>query len=471
MARPATGWTEWRKDKDGTPRWHVWVTLTHGKGRHAIPLDPSIKQRETERAKECGAFTSKWYREHGVAPETGSETVGAWFKRLHAAKDAKGLATVKDMRGRASAWILPGIEHKAMAKVAAEDIEAIVRRLDAAVRAFQKGGPADGRLAPSTAANVWGDLAHAFEEAVRAKDPALRVLAVNPAANVRGPETGEDREAPILYSDEIVALLRGTADESDGKRHLDVPLYRRRAYALALYTAARASELEALTASDVDLARMTITVSKQADRTSKGRKGTKATKTKRARVVDVEPHLAPLVRLLVKHPEGKAGRLLRMPPPEDRAELLRRDLRTVGVTREALHIERDPLRRAITFHDLRDTALTHAAVRGDHPTVIQWRAGHTDYKMTSGYIDRGRVEARRIGEPLPPLPPEVLQAAHRGSAFCGSDGSETDANGSEATDSRDGSSETPSGAIAKRAEFSGDRAMLSADSIPVGVTP
>lgn len=97
-----------------------------------------------------------------------------------------------------------------------------------------------------------------------------------------------------------------------------------------------------------------------------------------------------------------------MPPPEDRAELLRRDLRTVGVNREALHIERDPLRRAIVLHDLRDTGLTHMAVRGDSPIVIQWAGGHTDMKTTSGYIDRGRVEARRIGAPLPPLPPELL---------------------------------------------------------------
>jgi hypothetical protein len=61
-----------------------------------------------------------------------------------------------------------------------------------------------------------------------------------------------------------------------------------------------------------------------------------------------------------------------MPPPEDRAELLRRDLMHVGVTRKALHIEGDPLCRAIVFHDLRDTGLTHMAVRGDAPIVIQW---------------------------------------------------------------------------------------------------
>jgi hypothetical protein len=96
------------------------------------------------------------------------------------------------------------------------------------------------------------------------------------------------------------------------------------------------------------------------------------------------------------------------PRQEDRADLLRRDLIHVGVTRKALHIEGDPRRRSILFHDLRDTGLTHMAVRGDPPIRIQWAGGHSDFKTTQGYIDRGRVEARRIGEPLPPLPPEVL---------------------------------------------------------------
>jgi integrase len=195
---------------------------------------------------------------------------------------------------------------------------------------------------------------------------------------------------------------------------LDFPMYRRRCYAMAVYTKARASELEALTVADVDLAHGTITISKQADRSAKAtdtapaRMATKQTKTKRVRTIDIEPNLRPLVEALMESPAGEGGRLVHMPPPEDRAELLRKDLRTVGVTREALFIEHDPLRRSIVFHDLRDTGLTHMAVRGDSPTVIQWRAGHTDYKMTQSYVERGRTEARRIGTPLPPLPVEVL---------------------------------------------------------------
>jgi hypothetical protein len=95
---------------------------------------------------------------------------------------------VKDMRGRASKWILPGIEDKAITAVTRENIERIVSRLDLAVAAFQKAGPGQGRLSPSTAANVWGDLQHALDEAVRSKNVSLRALTESPARNVRGPD-------------------------------------------------------------------------------------------------------------------------------------------------------------------------------------------------------------------------------------------------------------------------------------------
>jgi hypothetical protein len=83
-----------------------------------------------------------------------------------------------------------------------------------------------------------------------------------------------------------------------------------------------------------------------------------------------------------------------MPPPEDRAELLRKDLRSIGIARPVLFIEGDPVEQALTFHDLRDTGLTHTAVRGDSPILIQWVAAHRDYEITQGYVDRGKVEAR-----------------------------------------------------------------------------
>lgn len=86
-----------------------------------------------------------------------------------------------------------------------------------------------------------------------------------------------------------------------------MPLYRRRVYAVAIYTMARRSELAALTPGDVDLAHRTIGIAKQADRHNPGE--TKRTKTKLARTIDIEPHVLPLVERLVKAPEGREGRL------------------------------------------------------------------------------------------------------------------------------------------------------------------
>jgi hypothetical protein len=73
-----------------------------------------------------------------------------------------------------------------------------------------------------------------------------------------------------------------------------------------------------------------------------------------------------------------------MPPLEDRAELLRKDLRTVGIRREALFIDRDPLQRALVFHDLRDTGPKHAAVRDDSPILIECvESGRRSARVTS----------------------------------------------------------------------------------------
>jgi integrase len=225
-----------------------------------------------------------------------------------------------------------------MRAVTREDVEAIVRRLDRAILAWNDadGARGEGRLSASAAANVWGHLVHAFDEAVRSKDQSLRVLDESPAEKVRGPETAPDRAGPVLYSDEILALLQGTAVDA-GER--DVPMYRRRVWAMALYTMTRRSELAALTGDDVDLAHATITISKQVDR--KNKKGnptaTKKTKTRRTRTIDIEPNIYALVEALAKRPEGKGKRLLRVPPAEDYAELLRRDLWTVGARDDRLH--------------------------------------------------------------------------------------------------------------------------------------
>jgi integrase len=423
MPRIAKGTVTYVPAKVGEQHGHYAIRVTMADGsRPWFHLDPSPRSEYAEqRAKEKAAEYTERARRDGVVavpkrerqvnralPGSPEETCADWFQRFHAHKEGLGRDSVGDMRSRVANWVAPTIGHKLMGAVTREDVEAIVARLDHAILAWQEadGERGDGRISPSTAANVWGDLVHAFDEAVSSKNKSLRVLTSSPCASVRGPETGADREGPILYSDEIVALLRGKAvDEGEP----DVPPYRRRVWAAAFYEKARRSELAAFLPADVDLVHDTISITKQVDRKRKKRdpKATKKTKTKRSRTVDIEPNVRELFERLVAHPEGMGGRLLRMPPSEDYAELLRKDLWTVGARDPRLHTE-DSTRTKMTGHCLRDTGLTHMAVRGDSPIAIQWAAGHTDFKMTQGYIDRGRVEARRIGQPLPPLPPEVL---------------------------------------------------------------
>jgi hypothetical protein len=114
-----------------------------------------------------------------------------------------------------------------------------------------------------------------------------------------------------------------------------------------------------------------------------------------------------LVDFPVEDPEGRAGRQLRLPPIEDCAELLRKDLWTVGVRAPRLHTS-DATRTATTFHCLRDTGLTHMAVRGDSPTVVQWRAAHTDYKQTQSYSTAGESKPAESVNPYRPFRPGFL---------------------------------------------------------------
>ncbi len=412
------------KNKGGRPstgsvffqggQWKVRLTLPDGV-RKVVPL-PAWYTEEQARAK--AAEMARAIKLRGVegidaveVPK--SESCADWWVRYFNARAAKGQTSVKDARGRVSKWVLPILGPTEIRMVKRDDLERVVRHLDASVER--------GEISWKTADNVWGEVTSAFGAAHKSKDLSLRVRLDDPTRDVAGPDGGVDKDKPILYADEALALLSCEA----------VPLYRRRAYAVALYTGARAGELAALTVADVDLAHERLTIARQVDRETGG---DRATKTKRARSFDVEKALLPLLRVLIAEAKARAlgkvtddegtevasARLLKLPPGEDRAELLRKDLMTAKVMREALHVEDDAMRLPLRFHGLRDTCLTWMAVRGDDPIRIQFRGGHTDFKMTQAYISAGRnlgVGAFRT-PPFPRLPPEVLvRVLPRVSAF------------------------------------------------------
>ena len=186
--RPATGSIKWmRNAKTGQLHWHGRVTKGDG-SRPWAPLDPSIPREDEARARTCAIETAVYFKERPTAGAEVKETVGEWFVRFHKHKEARGLSSVEDMRGRAKKWILPGIEHKDPRAVTREDMEGIVRRLDRAVLAWTKaGGKRGSGVSPSTATNVWGDVVHAFDEMVRAKDPgSSRARAPTSAVPTRG---------------------------------------------------------------------------------------------------------------------------------------------------------------------------------------------------------------------------------------------------------------------------------------------
>jgi hypothetical protein len=95
-----------------------------------------------------------------------------------------------------------------------------------------------------------------------------------------------------------------------------------------------------------------------------------------------------------------------MPDHGDRAILLRQHLESAGVKRAELFTS-DAQRKHITFHDLRATGITWAAVRGDDPLRIKQRAGHSGFSTTEIYIREAENLGEGFGEVFPQLPQEL----------------------------------------------------------------
>jgi integrase len=315
---------------------------------------------------------------------------------------------VRDRRGRYLKWIDPVIGTRPIAglgRVDRQAIRSVVARLDRQIAqraAFHRGeiGPKEGHkpgLSAKTAANVWGELTAAFDEACTSKDDGLRVRAQddNPTTGVQPPEKGDHREQAALYPSEVLALLSC----------VDVPHYRREVYALCLYAGLRQAECRGLVAGDIDFEHGIVNVRRQ--RRARGAAG--KTKTRAGvRQIPIEGVLEPLLRLLVKRAE--AGPLVRVPPMEDCAERMREDLRRAECTRAELYRDDDE-RQHFTFHGLRHTCLTHWAVAQRPLPWIRAAAGHAGYDATQHYVDLGAIlRGQRFGEPHPPLPRELLRS-------------------------------------------------------------
>ncbi len=392
MGRPANPTPKWNDDRK------VWVVrVTEHVGESSRPHDlPGIGEHEEERAKRVAKIVSDRLRRGEGLPADGyAETVTAWVARWVEHREARGIVSAKQDHGRLTNHVLDVVGAEPVASVTRDQIEHLVEALDAKVRR--------GDLAPKTASNVWTLVTSMFDDACRSKTRALRCRTDNPTRDVRGPDRGIDRSKTYLFPSEFQKLMAASLEK--------VPLRFKTLYAVAVYTYCRAGELEALEWSDVDLEHGVLSITKAVDR----RNGeVKSTKSGESRRIPIEPDLLPLLQRLRDEckallPPGEkevTGRVLWMPPADERAVRLREHLAAAGVTRADLFTD-NARQKWITFHDLRRTALTWCAARGDDPLRIKQRAGHAAFATTEGYVVEAESLAVGFGVPFPELPPEL----------------------------------------------------------------
>ncbi len=311
------------------------------------------------------------------------ESVTHWAERWCAAREARGVGSVRDDRCRLRCHVLPLIGEESMTTVAEARLEDVRDALDLKVCRHE--------LSWRTALHVWAVVRAMFREARASKVRALRVRGDDPSREIAPPDRGVTKSKQFLFPSELGAVLSCEA----------VPLAARRAFALATTLYLRASELAALAWDDIDLDHGMVHVHR-----SLGVVTEKATKGGVARRFRLEATLEPLLRAMHREGEGR-GRVL---GPLDRyglARCLRAALRTAGVGRRELFAN-DRTRKWITFHDLRATGITWMAIRGDDPLKIRQRAGHRHLSTTERYIRVAEELRPGFGTVFPELPASLL---------------------------------------------------------------
>ncbi len=114
----------------------------------------------------------------------------------------------------------------------------------------------------------------------------------------------------------------------------------------------------------------------------------------------------PLLQALHDEVNGE-GVVIALPSERDMSRGLKRWLRKAGIKRPELY-EDTATTKGITWHDLRATAGTWMAIRGDDPLKIMQRLGHTDFATTQIYIREAESVREGFGEVFPPLPTSLF---------------------------------------------------------------
>jgi integrase len=393
MGRKSTGTVRILKNEDGQPQWHAKWTRADGTRTDWEPLDPSIRLDDAAGAKAAAARMAVKVKRVSAGGGTG-ETVTDYAKRWCDWREERGLACVKDDRARMTNHVLAVIGPLDVRAVTRNDLERLVEHLDKRI--------AMGDVGWKVAGMAWSNVTRMFKDACSAKRLDLRVREDDPSKAVQAPERGMKKEKQYLWPSEFLALVSCER----------VPMRWRVLFALAIYTYARAGEIEALSWGDVSFETNTLHIHTSVDRVRK-RGRVKSTKTGVSRRIPIEPELLPLLRALHKAAGGKGRVIAAMPSPGMLSRKLKRYLDKAGVTRAELHATGDATRKAITFHDLRATGITWMAARGDDPLRIKQRAGHATFSTTEGYIREAENLGASFGAVFPALPENIAPKSPR----------------------------------------------------------
>jgi integrase len=369
-----TKWTEVRADLDATNPEHL------AGARQAARL---LQQR-------YDAEPPTW---DPWAPTPTAETFARYAERwLKDRRERRGLRSVHDDESRLEHWVTPTLGARPVDAITRDEVEALRDALDTHVR--------EEHLSWKTAENIWSVVARLFRDAAGSKLRALRVRADNPAAGVQPPDKGRARAKSFLYPSEAAALAARASNPGEDLDELAL-------FVVNAYTGLRIGELAALDLADIDLAHDDIHVHRAYDAKAKVIRETKTEAGNRH--VPIEPAIKPVIAALVARRGGTGLLFPAVPAQRDAAKHLRAMLERAGVTRAALFTS-DRTRKNLTVHDLRATAITWWAVRGDDAVKIQRRAGHEDFNTTLGYIREAENRRAGFGSPFPPVPPELLRA-------------------------------------------------------------
>ena len=368
-----------------------------GVGRKRVPLPLQCSEEMAEQKRqvwsadaragklELSAEASDAAKDAGEIPSRGprGETVHGYVGRLFTEREKRNVRGLRQEQSRYNHHLKTLLGRLPVAHVTRVDMEGLVEKLDASVRA--------GTFSWRTAGHVWSFCTMMFGEAQSSKARALRVRDDNPTTGVRGPDRGQKKKKISLYPSEFLALMNCPR----------VPVRWARLIALSVYLYPRPGELAVLEWPAVDLEHGIVLV-----HSAEGEGGEAGkTKTGDTRRVPIEPMLVPLLKEMHAEADGKGRVVGNMPPESDLSKRLRKYLGWAGVKRAELFVgAKHRAMKQMTWYDLRATGITWRVVRGDPLAKIKSGAGHRNLSTTEGYVREVEGLDTAFGDVFPPLP-------------------------------------------------------------------